>query len=90
MKPEVDSHALIPPKRGFLAEDALLEVWDTRGLKYRVDEFHEALLSRGLQTYVDRPAFRKTVLDMLRAFFVEGDARRDPRHVPMQKFPKVM
>lgn len=84
-----DSQAVMPPKKAFLSQDQLDEVWDTRGMKYRVDEFHEALLSRGLQPYVDRPKFQKMVRDILRTFLVEGEARRDPRRVPMQRFPKV-
>lgn len=84
-----DSQAVLPPKKSFLTQDQLDEVWDTRGMKYRFDEFHEALLNRGLQPYVDRPKFQKMVHDILRAFLVTGEARRDPRRVPMQRFPKV-
>jgi hypothetical protein len=86
---EADAHAAIPPKKQFLSEEQLMEIWDTRGLKYRFDEFHELLLNRGLQPYVDRPRFQKMVMDILRSFLVNGDARRDPRRVPMQRFPKV-
>lgn len=84
-----DPQAVLPPKKQFITDDQLDELWDTRGLKYRFDEFHELLLNRGLQPYVDRPKFQKMVRDILRGFLVEGEARRDPRRVPMQRFPKV-
>ena len=71
----------LPPKQ-FLNEEELLEVWETRGLKFRVDEFHAYCTQRGLMTHFRQDSFRKKVYGMLRAFLVEGDSRRDPRHVP--------
>lgn len=73
------------PKKQFLSEEQLLEVWETRGLKYRVDEFHKFCLERGLLPVNRKDVFRKKVFGMLRAFFVEGDSRRDPRFVPPLK-----
>lgn len=86
---ESDAQAVLPPNKKFLTNEQLLELWDTRGLKYRFDEFHEFMLNRGLQPNVDRPKFQQMVLDILHRFLVDGDARRDPRRVPMQRFPKV-
>jgi hypothetical protein len=86
---DTDPEAVLPPKKQFLTEDQLLELWDARGLKYRVDDFHKMLLDRGLAVYIDRPKFRNMFQDILRSFFVDGDARRDPRRQPKQSFPKV-
>lgn len=58
-------------------------------MKYRVDEFHLALLQRGLGVYVDRPMFRSMVHSILEKFLVEGEAKRDPRYAPIPRFPKV-
>ena len=89
-QPEATSaESIIPPKKQFLTPDTLEEIWDTRGLKYRVDELHQLLLDRGLGVYVDRPMFRGLLHDILAASLVEGDARRDPRKVPRQRFPRV-
>lgn len=79
----------LPPKKQFIQDDHLDELWDARGLKYRVDELHQMMLDRGLSVQIDRPKFRAMVKDILRAFLVEGDARIDPRHQPRQRFPKV-
>jgi hypothetical protein len=86
-KPDADS--VLPPKKQFVTEEQLFELWDARGMKYRWDELHKMLLDRGLNVYVDRPMFRKMVMDILRAFMVEGDARRDPKHELKQRWPKV-
>jgi len=84
-----DAEALLPPPKQFLTAEQLEEIWNLRGLKYRVDEFHQLLLDRGLGVYIDQPKFRKMVQELLQAFFVEGDARRDPRRQPRTKWPKV-
>jgi hypothetical protein len=83
------AEAVLAPPKQFLTEDQLLELWDTRGLKYEVDRIHQNLLDRGLAVYVDQPMFRKTMWDLLDGFLVQGRARRDPRRQPRQKFPKV-
>ena len=88
-EPKPNAEAVLPPKKQFLTSDQVQEIWDARGMKYRVDELHQMLLDRGLVNYVDRPMFRRMVLDIFRAFLVEGDARRDPRRQPRQRFPKV-
>jgi hypothetical protein len=78
-----------PPEKQFLSEEEFEEVWDARGMKYRVDELHQMLLDRGLNVYIDRPKFRAMFRDIVRGFTVQGDARRDPRTRPRQRFPKV-
>jgi len=86
-KPDADS--VLPSKKPFLTEEQLLELWDARGWKYRWDELHQMLLDRGLAVYMNRPTFRKMIWDIVRAFLVDGEARRDPRHEPKTRFPKV-
>ena len=86
---DTDPESILPPERYFLSMDDLDELWDLRGMKYRVDDFHKMLLDRGLAVYIDRPKFRAMFRDILRSFLVEGDARRDPRRQPRQSFPKV-
>ena len=73
------------PKKQFLTEEQLLEVWDTRGLQFRVDDFFKHLRERGLVPHYRKDIFRKRVLNMLRAFFVNGETRLDPRFVPPLK-----
>ena len=84
-----DAESTLPPPKKFISEDEMDEIWDARGLKYRVDEFHVAMLNRGLGPYVDREVFRKIFRDIVQAFFVNGEARHDPRRAPRQRFPKV-
>jgi len=84
-----DENSLLAPKKQFVTEDQFLELWDARGMQYRWDELHQMLLDRGLAVYVDRPTFRKMVRDIMHAFLVDGDARRDPKHETRQRFPKV-
>ena len=86
-KPTAES--LLAPKKQYLSEEEFLELWDTRGLKYRWDELHKMLLDRGLGVYVDRPIFRRMVYNILHAFLVDGEARRDPKHEIRTEFPKV-
>jgi len=86
---DIDAESVLPPKKSFITSGELAELWDTRGMKYRVDDLHKMLLDRGLAVYIDRPKFRSMVMDVLRCFLVEGDARRDPRRQPKQAFPKV-
>lgn len=81
--------SVLPPPKQFLSEETLEEIWDARGMKYRVDEFHVALLNRGLGIYVDRPKFRKMVLGILKQFLVDGEARRQPQHEVRTRFPRV-
>jgi hypothetical protein len=83
------AESVLPPPKQFVSEDVLAELWDTRGLKYRVDEFHQMLLQRGLGNYVHQVMFRKIFRDILHQFLVDGEARRDPRRQPRQYFPKV-
>lgn len=66
-----------------------MEIWDARGLKYRIDELHLSLLNRGLLTSVDRTMFRSTLYQILKGFFVDGTARLDPCASPIPRFPKV-
>lgn len=83
------SESVLPPPKQFLTEEQLEEIWEARGLKFRIDEFHVALLNRGLGPYVDRPKFRKMVQDILRQFLVAGEARREPKHEVRTRFPRV-
>jgi len=85
----LDPTQVLPPRKQFLNDDQLEEIWNLRGLKYRIDEFHRQLLSRGLNVSVDRPMFRDAVFRIIRGFLVEGDSRLDPRSAPSPKFPKV-
>jgi hypothetical protein len=76
------------PKKQFLTEEQLLELWETRGLKYRIDEFHSFCIQRGLLPVHRKDVFRKKVMGILHSFLVEGDFRRDPRFVPPLKVIK--
>lgn len=84
---EIPQSIVLPPKQ-FLTEDELLEVWETRGLKYRTDELHKFLIERGLLPHNRKESFRKKVYGMMRQFFCEGETRRDPRFVPPLKVSK--
>lgn len=86
---ETIAEAVLPPRKPFLSQDQLDELWNERGLKYRVDEFHVVLLERGLGVHVDRPIFRSTFYSILKLFLVDGEAKRDPRYMPIPRFPRV-
>ena len=86
---DTDPESVLPDKKQFITHGDLMELWDSRGMKYRVDDFHKMLLDRGLAVYIDRPKFREMFKDILRSFLVDVDARRDPRKQPKQAFPKV-
>lgn len=86
---ELIAEAVLPPRKPFLSPDQLDELWNERGMKYRVDEFHVVLLERGLGVQVDRPMFRSTVYNILKFFLVDGEAKRDPRYQPTPRFPRV-
>jgi hypothetical protein len=75
------------PKKQFLTDHQFVEVWDIRGLKYRVDEFHRFCLDRGLLAHVRKDEFRDKIYTILKQFFVDGESRRDPRYVP-RKLPR--
>lgn len=87
-KPEAE--AVLPDGRAFMTSEQFEELWDTRGMKYHWDEFHVALLNRGLLPSIDRTAFRQMVRDIMRPFLVEGHAKRDPRRTPRQRFPRYI
>jgi hypothetical protein len=84
-----DAESILPPPKQFISEEDFEELWNTRGWKFRWDEFHQLLLQRGLQPYVNQERFHQMVRDILKTFLVDGEARRDPRRVPRQVFPKV-
>lgn len=84
-----DPESVLPPVKQFMTVEELYELWDTRGMKYRVDDFHKMLLDRGLAVYINKPIFRAMFKDILRSFLVDGDSRRDPRKQPIRSFPKV-
>lgn len=78
------------PEKHFLTEDELLEVWENRGLKYRVDEFYKHCRDRGLLAHFRIDNFRSKVLRMLIQFLVEGEVRLDPRYQPpLKKIKRV-
>lgn len=77
--------SIVLPIKQFLEEEELKEIWETRGLKFRVDELHKFLMERGLLPGNRRDSFRAKVYGMLRQFFCEGETRRDPRFVPPRK-----
>jgi hypothetical protein len=78
----------LPPKQ-FLTEDQLLEIWETRGLKFRVDEFYDWCTKMGLLPHCRREIFRGKFHGMMEAFLVRGDSRRDPKAIPPRKLPKL-
>ena len=78
------------PEKQFLSEDELLEIWEMRGMKFRIDELHAYCVAHGLMSHVRAEAFRKKVFGVLRKFLVEGDSRRDPRHVPPLRPRKLL
>ena len=85
----VTPEQVLPEEKQFLTEEQLYELWDLRGLKYRVDSFHVSLLSRGLNVSVDRAMFRSAVYDILKSFLIDGDARLPDKNNPLPRFPKV-
>jgi len=89
MTQESSTESVLPPPKQFVDEDDLAEIWDARGMKFRVDELHMAMIQRGLNPQIDLPVFRKMFRDIVRQFFVDGEARRPPEHTPRQRFPKV-
>ncbi len=87
--PPVEADQVLPEPKQFLTEDQLEEIWNLRGLKYRLDDLHVQLLSRGLNVSVDRALFRSTILEILTSFLVKGDARLPSKKAPIPRFPKV-
>lgn len=79
------AESAVLPRKQFLSEEELLELWETRGLKFRIDEFYAHCRDRGLLPYFRKENFRSKLLNVLRQFLVEGESRRDPRYVPPPK-----
>lgn len=77
------------PEKQFLSSDQMDEIWNMRGMKYRVDELHKSMIERGLLPSVDRPAFRQAFNTIVREFLVDGRAKREPGKDPIPRFPKV-
>lgn len=77
------------PEKNFISGDQLDELWNMRGMKYRVDEMHKSMLERGLIPSVDRPAFRAAFRTIVKEFLVDGRAKRQPNKDPRPRFPKV-
>ena len=88
MDRSTDAASILPPTKKFLDQEQLDEIWEARGLKFRVDELHMFMLQRGLLPYVDREVFRRDVFGILKEFLVEGGARRDPKRSPTTIFPR--
>ena len=81
---ETAESVILPPKR-FLKDEDLVELWEVRGLKFRVDDLYAHCRDRGLLPYFRKEHFRAKVFSMLQKFLVEGETRRDPRYVPPPK-----
>jgi hypothetical protein len=81
--------AVVLPPKPFITGDELTEIWETRGMKFRVDEFFKWCTQNGLLPHVRRDSFRAKFHGMLEAFFVKGDSRRDPKFIPPRKQPKL-
>ncbi len=88
-KDSTTAESVIPAAKQFLSSEQMDELWDARGMKYRVDELHQMMLDRGLNVCIDRPKFRALVRELVQSFLVDGMARVDPRRQPRQRFPKV-
>lgn len=78
----------LDPKQ-FITEDQILELWENRGMKYRCDDLWRYLRDRGLQAHMRKETFRSKLLGFMRAFLVQGEVRRDPRHQPPPKKLKM-
>ncbi len=77
----------LPPKK-FLRKEQLLEVWEGRGLRFRVDEIHKHLRDHGLFPVINRVSFRNMMITLLEDFLIDGDFRRDPKEVHPNTFVK--
>jgi hypothetical protein len=82
---EKETASIVLPPKSFLTESQLQEVWEIRGLRFRIDEFHKHCSERGLHPSFRKDSFRAKMLNVLRSFFVVGESRRDPRFVPLPK-----
>ena len=89
LDPPQEAADVLPPKKRFLTDDQFEEVWNVRGMKFRIDELHVALLNRGLLVSVRQDAFRDEMRELLLSYFCKGFARRSPEREPKPKFPKV-
>jgi|WetSurMetagenome_2_1015567.scaffolds.fasta_scaffold583344_1 hypothetical protein len=87
--PPVSADQVLPEPKQFITAEQFEEIWDLRGLKYRIDDLHVSLLSRGLNVAVNREVFRTAMHEILLAFFVKGDARLSSKKSPIPRFPKV-
>lgn len=85
----IEADQVLPEPKQFLTAEQLDEIWNLRGFKYRIDDFHVSLLSRGLNVSINREVFRSTVYRLLNDFLVAGEARLNPKKAPMPRFPKV-
>jgi len=86
---ESTAQATVLPDKRFLSNEDLLEIWETRGLKFRVDEFYTYCTNRGLMAHFRKDSFRAKMFGMLKQFFVDGESRRDPSTLPPTKTRKV-
>ena len=85
----LEADQVLPEPKQFLTEEQLIEIWDLRGLKYRMDDLHIQFLSRGLNVSVDRVMFRTIMYELLGAFLIRGEARLPSSKAPIPRFPKV-
>ncbi len=70
-------------------EVKLLEYWEGRGVKFKVDDFYHYCRSHGLLSHVQRDAFRDHFYRILALGFVEGIATLAPGHTPPTVFGKA-
>lgn len=77
-------NAVLPEKQ-FLSEEELLEIWEIRGMKFRIDDFYKHCRDRGLMPHFRKENFRSKIFSVMKQFFVNGETRRDPRFVPVTK-----
>ena len=81
--------ALELPHKPFLSEQVLMEIWEGRGMKWRIDELHRYFRDNGLLPPVHRMAFRHMIFDAIRDHMVVGVAQRNPEEIPPSTFVKT-
>lgn len=59
-----------------MTDEEFKELWDERGLKYRLGEFYDTLKGYGLR--MNFQAFLSNSEVMIREFLVQGLVRKDP------------
>lgn len=86
---EISQSTQLPTKQ-FITRDEFLELWEIRGLRFRIAEFHHYCIGRGLLPHFRVDSFSKKLFRVMEQFLVEGETRRDPRFEPKTKPVKWM